>query len=274
MGIKQLTAPPVEPVSLEEVKLHCRIDVDDDDTLINMLITTAREYCETVTGRVFVEREMMLNLDRWPRSRAIRLPRPPVISVDSVKYINDAKTTVTLVEDVYYHVDTVGEPAAIILPNSVTWPSATLYALNPIQISYTAGYPKIDGIVAVDEAIGTGNGTNKVFTVANLPVASVTAVKVAGVATTAYTINLTTGVITLNSAPTVGQAVTASYTQSDDCRTNIPAYVKSAIKLCVGNWYEHREAVLPAGHVGKELPQGVMALLWQERVFWSEDVNR
>lgn len=55
---------------------------------------------------------------------------------------------------------------------------------------------------------------------------------------------------------------------------NVPEHIKTAIKLAVGIWYENREGVLPAGHVGKELPMGVQSLLWWERNFWTPELNR
>jgi len=54
----------------------------------------------------------------------------------------------------------------------------------------------------------------------------------------------------------------------------VPESYKAAIKLIVGSFYENREGVLPAGHIGRELPMGVMSLLWQDRVFWTEDFNK
>jgi hypothetical protein len=47
-----------EPVTLEEVKLFCKIDFNDDDELIEMLITAAREMCEDYTNIGFVNREI------------------------------------------------------------------------------------------------------------------------------------------------------------------------------------------------------------------------
>ena len=47
-----------EPVTLEEVKLFCKIDFNDDDVLIETLITAAREMCEDYSNIGFVNREI------------------------------------------------------------------------------------------------------------------------------------------------------------------------------------------------------------------------
>jgi len=47
-----------EPVTLEEAKLFCKIDFDDDDELIEMFITAARQMCEDYTNIGFVSREI------------------------------------------------------------------------------------------------------------------------------------------------------------------------------------------------------------------------
>ena len=49
---------PTEPVTLEEAKNFCKIDVDDDDTLITSLITAARRMCEDYTNIGFINREV------------------------------------------------------------------------------------------------------------------------------------------------------------------------------------------------------------------------
>lgn len=43
-----------EPITLERAKLYLRVDSGDDDTLIESLITAAREYAEGFQNRVFV----------------------------------------------------------------------------------------------------------------------------------------------------------------------------------------------------------------------------
>ena len=42
-----------EPVTLEEARLHLRVDHTDEDALIGSLIIAARELAEHETGRVF-----------------------------------------------------------------------------------------------------------------------------------------------------------------------------------------------------------------------------
>ena len=220
--LKVVTPPTVEPITLAEAKLHCRVDVTDDDALIDGLIATARTYCETFTGRAFVEQTLQLNLNRWPSKRAIVLPRPQLRSVTSVTYYLTDGTPVTLTAGTDYLADTDSEPGRVILPYGKTWPTNTLYPLNPIRIIYTAGYPVEPAVDYTAVALGTGNGTNKVFTLTNTPVepGSLTVYLNAAV-TTAYTVDLATGIITFTSAPTAGDAVTADYTMAADYRVHI-----------------------------------------------------
>ena len=42
-----------EPVTLEEARLHLRVDHTDEDALIGSIILAARELAEHETGRVF-----------------------------------------------------------------------------------------------------------------------------------------------------------------------------------------------------------------------------
>ena len=54
----QLAEVETEPVTVAEAKTFCRIDISEDDDLIEELITAAREMCENYTGISFVKREV------------------------------------------------------------------------------------------------------------------------------------------------------------------------------------------------------------------------
>ena len=50
--------PITEPVTLQEVKDYLKIDFSDEDTLIESLITSARQKCERLLGLCLVDTEV------------------------------------------------------------------------------------------------------------------------------------------------------------------------------------------------------------------------
>ncbi len=54
MPMQLITPAAAEPVSLAEAKLHLRVDFDEDDALIQALISAARQAAETLTQRQLV----------------------------------------------------------------------------------------------------------------------------------------------------------------------------------------------------------------------------
>ena len=51
-----------------------------------------------------------------------------------------------------------------------------------------------------------------------------------------------------------------------DEESEVPETTVQALRLLVGHWYENREAVSSTGAIPKEVPFGVMSLLWLDRV--------
>lgn len=49
-----MSAPIIEPVTLEQAKLYVRSDAPEDDPLLSRLIVAARQEAENITGRVLV----------------------------------------------------------------------------------------------------------------------------------------------------------------------------------------------------------------------------
>jgi uncharacterized phiE125 gp8 family phage protein len=139
MAWKLVTAPTSEPVTVAEAKAHLRVDLSDDDVLIESLITAARVHIEDATSRALITQTWRINLDDWPPCGYLCLPRPPLQSVTSVVYTDSAGTAATLSAS-KYAADTDSEPGRIVLNCGQTWPVTTLATSNPIVITYIAGY--------------------------------------------------------------------------------------------------------------------------------------
>lgn len=147
MPIKVITAPTEEPVTPGEAKLHLRVDGTDDDALITALIVAAREAAEHITGRALMPQTLELALDAFyefnrdhPGRHAYRviLPRPPVASITSVKYVDTTGTLQTLDPSAYV-LDDYSEPARLVPAYGTCWP-ATRCQENAVLIQYEAGY--------------------------------------------------------------------------------------------------------------------------------------
>ena len=148
MGLTQILAPAEEPISLAEAKDYHRHDGADNDAVLMGLIVAAREAAEHETGRALVTQRWRLSLDAWPQDGIIRLPRPPLASVEAVSYLDSAGTRQTLSAAAYQVIsdELIGElrPAY-----NTAWP-ACRETPGSIRIDYTAGY---GGAAAVPQAI-------------------------------------------------------------------------------------------------------------------------
>ena len=145
MPIEIVTPPSEEPVSLAEATLHCHVDNDAEDAWFTNCITAARQLCEVLCGRAFVTQTLRLWLDEFPagcttgrRQVGIMLPRPKLVSVSNVKYIDTAGTLQTMSAS-DYKVDAVSEPGLIMPAYGKSWPSAR-DEINSVQVEYVAGW--------------------------------------------------------------------------------------------------------------------------------------
>jgi uncharacterized phiE125 gp8 family phage protein len=136
-GLSVVTAPTAEPVSVSEVKANARIDIDDDDTLVARKITAARELAEVYIKRSFVTQTLRLTLDYMP-GWMFYLPRPPLVSVTTVKYI-DVDGVQQTIPSSDYIVDAYSHPGRITPAYNDEWPTPRLQ-MNAIEVVYVAGY--------------------------------------------------------------------------------------------------------------------------------------
>lgn len=153
MSLTVLAGPQVEPITLAEAKANLRVDIDDDDDLINGLIVAARQRFERVTGRQAIEATFDLRLVGFPCGAEIVLPKPPLISVTSITYVDTAGVTQTWGAS-NYQVEALAGPYAQhgrVRPAYATnWPSARTETLGAVVVRFKAGYGVDAGAVPVD----------------------------------------------------------------------------------------------------------------------------
>lgn len=141
-GVTVVTEPAVEPLALPEVKLNLRYPYDYEDVLIRALITAARKYVETATGRALITQTLRLTRDHfpgWSEGYTFRLPMPPLQTVTNIQYTDDAGVTQT-VTAAEYVVDASSTPGRIALADGYYWPTDGIDQIASVKVNYVAGY--------------------------------------------------------------------------------------------------------------------------------------
>lgn len=134
------TAPGSEPLSMDELRSHCRVDgTTEDDVLLSCLLAARKNLDgpDGWLGRALITQTIDLYLDGFS-TNTIYLPLPPLQSVTHVKYYDTAGTLQTF-SSANYTVDASSEPGRIVLGESASWPS-TDDIPNAVNIRYVAGY--------------------------------------------------------------------------------------------------------------------------------------
>lgn len=140
MPITRYSGPNAEPVTLEEMKEHLRVDWDDEDTYISDLITACRRLAGDWGNRSFVNEKWDEYFDQWPKgTNEMRLQKAPLQSVSSIIYVDTASATQTWAST-NYTVVTASEPGRVVLKWAGSWPTNTLRPGLPIRVRYTSGY--------------------------------------------------------------------------------------------------------------------------------------
>lgn len=72
-----LTAPAVEPVSLDEARAFLRVEHNDDDEVIAALAAGSRVHVEAQTRRALITQSWRITADSWPEDGRLQvLPAP------------------------------------------------------------------------------------------------------------------------------------------------------------------------------------------------------
>ncbi len=132
-----ITAPATEPITPDELKTHLRIDDPIEDAYLSGLITVARKHLEEIHWTQFVTATWDEYFDRF--SSPLRLTRPPLISISTVKYTDTGGTLQTLADTVY-EADDIDGVGGVRLKYQQTWPVGVRGHADVVVVQFTAGY--------------------------------------------------------------------------------------------------------------------------------------
>ena len=135
----KITDATVEPLTLQEAKIHLNETLDDagNDAYISALITVARQAAEERLGRTLIQTTLQRVLYGFPWGEAIKLYRPPVLSVDWVKYIDTSGVQQTLAPSDYL-LEPGSEPGLLWPTWGQRWP-AVRHQPGAVVVQYQAG---------------------------------------------------------------------------------------------------------------------------------------
>jgi len=162
LNLKLITPPEAEPITLDLAKQHCRVANDNDDAIIQAYISAARRLCENETRRAFFNQTWQRALDHFPlypfwsgtgratdrhdawnysnirKGYRIQLPRPSLVSVKSITYLDPSRTVQTLDPSLYY-ADADSEPGCIVPQPGLCWPYTQQYLPGSVKVQFVAG---------------------------------------------------------------------------------------------------------------------------------------
>ncbi len=141
--LRVITPATGEPVTVDDVRSHLRIDSTDDDYLLAIYIKSARQYAENYTGRAFMPQTLQLRIDQFPTGGIIELPKPPLSTNTTdvaITFLDGASGNSTTLSSTYYTVDSHSEPGRVLLNKDLTWPDEYNFP-HAVRVQYKAGYP-------------------------------------------------------------------------------------------------------------------------------------
>ena len=140
-----VTAAATQVVSTADAKTHCRVEISDDDTYIGTLVQAAQRWCESGSERGFGGDRQFLTatystpvIGFW--QGPLKLPRPPLQSVSSVKYYATDGVLTTLATDQYIVRTPWRGQGTVERAPLVVWPVVQPDRRFPVVIQFVCGY--------------------------------------------------------------------------------------------------------------------------------------
>jgi uncharacterized phiE125 gp8 family phage protein len=155
-SLRVITPPAEEPVDLDLVRRHCRVDADYDDDLLAVYQTAAREWAEGYLNRALITQELRYTITNsppptasplvpqslivfplnWPPliRKPINLPRAPCTKVIEVAWgpVDD----LAVADEDLYTVNLGVEPAQVMIQPSLV----PMIPAMSVRFDFAAGY--------------------------------------------------------------------------------------------------------------------------------------
>ena len=130
-----LTAPVVEPLSLDEAKAFLRVENGDDDDVITALVAGSRIHVEAQTRRALITQSWRISTDAWPLGGRLRVRPAPLQALAAVR-VYDAGGIARAIDTGVFVVDLAASALAF-APWALPAPGRTVAG---IEIDVTVGY--------------------------------------------------------------------------------------------------------------------------------------
>ena len=132
-----VTTAAVNPLfTTAQAKAHLKVDVSDDDTIIDNLVLAATQSCEIFTNQYFIDTVVTQYSDTW--SDIYQLYKSPVDSITHIKYYDSDDSLQTLSSSNYI-LDGASKPARIGIAVDGELPNLS-DRINAVEVKYTVGY--------------------------------------------------------------------------------------------------------------------------------------
>ena len=139
MGLTIVTPATTEPITVEEVRTHLRLEETEGEIItLDALIKTARNHAELETDRALITQTWDWTLDAFPAGD-FEIPLAPLVSVTHIKYYNTSGVLTEWLPVTKYSVDTSSLTPRISPAYGVSWPTAQAIN-NAVTVRFIAGY--------------------------------------------------------------------------------------------------------------------------------------
>jgi uncharacterized phiE125 gp8 family phage protein len=149
MWLEQTAAPQKDALSIDEAKRQLRILGNDQDTQVQEYLRQAVAWLDGRGGllnRALITQSWEYRIHTFPLGGApIHLPLPPLQSVESVRFLEQDGSEVTVNPDLY-EVETQTRIGMIRQAFNATWPTPR-HEPFAVRIKFTAGYGEDPGDV-------------------------------------------------------------------------------------------------------------------------------